>query len=54
MIASQRPNCVLGHIEFIDYIDYISFSNFTREYKDVYTPITDTWCYVTISGSAIY
>ena len=33
---------------------FINFSNFTREYKEVHTHITDSCCFVTASGSAIY
>ena len=33
---------------------FINFRNFLREYNEVHKYIIDSWCFLTISGSAIY
>ena len=41
-------------LQLILTVPFVNFSNFTREYKEVHKYITDSCCFVTISGSAIY
>ena len=33
---------------------FINFSNFSRDYTEVHKHIIDSWCFVSVSGSAIY